>query len=382
MCAGSALAAGRQVLVVGDGVAGLSVAVSLRRRGLDPTVVAGTTDGSTDHGVIDGAVTLWPTGVALLDELGATADLGPSSTEIDTWLLPAEDGTAFERLETGHHRHPLLVADRRRLRWALRERLPTNSIRETKTPRTLCTDDGPPVVEFEDGVRERFDLVVGADGIDSWVRAVGFDGPEPAPWGTTTWTFRADDAAVPGAIAEAWGPDAVVTVVPTPSGACGRLVTTARDAAAADVLAGVLDHAEHPLADEFDPPGPDALVGAPDRVLRADPWVTDRLALVGDAAHSLPPCSLGPTLAIEDASVLAEEVAIHETPTAALRRYEHRRRGHLCRLDRRPPDADARRRHPLSAAGLSDLQELRRSLLHFRFPRDSAGPAGDTSGRF
>ncbi|MEF8840861.1 MAG: NAD(P)/FAD-dependent oxidoreductase [Haloarculaceae archaeon] len=378
---------GRQVLVVGDGVGGLSAAAFLAQRGLDPTVVVAPPDRSADRPVgpeaVDGCVLCWHTAVALLAELGATEALTHSATEVETWLLSTGEGTVLDRLETAHHGegHPFLAVDRRRLGRALRDRLPQNSVRVTKTPRTLRTDDGPPQVEFEDGVRERFDLVVGADGTDSWVRTAGFDAPEPAPWGTTTWAFRADGVRTARTVGEAWGGDAVVAVVPTVSGVCGRLVTTTDDAvAAADALADGFDHAGHPVTDGLRLPGPDALVGAPDRVLRADPWVTDRLALLGDAARTLPPCSLGPSLAIEDAYVLAEELATRDRPAAALERYEHRRLDRLDRLDRRTA-TDGVRRPSLSVTGLPDLLELRLALLRSSFARRPCRSADVTTER-
>jgi 2-polyprenyl-6-methoxyphenol hydroxylase-like FAD-dependent oxidoreductase len=361
---------GRQVLVVGDGVGGLSAAAFLRRQGLDPTVVAGPPPRSTDREAVERCVILWDTPVALLADLGVTAELASSSVEIGTWVVSTADGTVLERLEApDREAHPFLAVDRRRLRRALRDRLPSRSVRLTKTPRALRTDDGPPVVEFEDGVRERFDLVVGADGAGSWVGTNGFDADRPTADGMTTWAFRADGAGVPGTVAEAWGTDAMVAVIPVTSGACGRLVTTAGDAAAAaDALAGAFGRADHPVTGGFDLPGPDALVGGPDYVRRADPWAADRVALVGDAARTLPPCSLGPSLAVEDAYVLADELSDRTGTAAALGRYECRRRGRLHRLDDRAgPDGAAR--HPLSAAGLPDLLELRLALLRSTFAR-------------
>jgi 2-polyprenyl-6-methoxyphenol hydroxylase-like FAD-dependent oxidoreductase len=366
---------GRQVLVVGDGVGGLSAAAFLHRQGLDPTVVAGPPGRSTDREVVERCVTLWDTAVGLLADIGVTAELAPSSVEVGTWVVSTADGTVLERLEAPDRAaHPFLTVDRRRLRRALRDRLPSRSVRLTKTPRALRTDDGPPAVEFEDGVRERFDLVVGADGTDSWVGANGFDADRPTADGTTTWAFRADDAGVPGTVAEAWGTDAMVAVVPVASGACGRLVTTADDPrAAADALAGAFGHADNPVTGGLDLPAPDALVGGPGYVHRADPWAADRLALVGDAAHTLPPCSLGPSLAVEDGYVLADELSDRTGTAAALGRYECRRRGRLHRLDDRAgPDGAAR--HPLSAAGLPDLLELRLALLRSSFARRAGTP--------
>jgi salicylate hydroxylase len=248
----------------------------------------------------------------------------------------------------------------------------------TKTPWALRTDDGPPTVEFEDGVRERFDLVVGADGVDSWVRAAGFDAPEPTPWGTTTWAFRAEGEGVTGTVGEVWGSDAMAVVVPEASGAHGRLVTRTDDAgAAAAALEPAFARTDHPVVGRFETPGAETLVGSPDRVSRVDCRATDRLALVGDAARSLPPCSAGPNPALEDAYVLAEELAGRGGSAAALGRYAARRRDRLRRLDDRLR-ADGTCRCPLSVVGLPDLLELRRSLLRSSFASRAVEPGGSS----
>lgn len=356
----------RQVLVVGEGLVGLGTAAFLRERGFDPTVVAGPPDRS-GLGALGECVVLWHTAVGLLADLGVLGELAPSATAIESWLFSTAEGVVLDRLETAHRgAHPFLVVDRRRLRRALRDRLPQHSVRVTKTPRSLRTGDGPPIVEFEDGVRERFDLVVGASGTDSWVRAVGFDAPEPTPWGTTTWAFRADGTGTPGRVGEVWGADSMAAVLATPSEICGRIVTTVDDpVAATETLAAAFDRPEHPVLGGVDRPDPGTLVGEPDRVLRVDRRVADGLALVGRAARSLPPCSLGPSLALEDARVLTEELT-GPGRTAALGRYAARRQDRLRRLDDRVGN-DGASRYPLSVAGLPDLLELRRSLLRASF---------------
>jgi FAD-dependent urate hydroxylase len=359
------------VLVVGDGLVGLSAAAFLSRRGLDPTVVAGPDDRPAGQEAVERCVVLWPSAVALLAEIGVIAEVAPASAEIETWLVATREGTVLDRLETAHggsDDHQFLAVDRRRLGRALRDRLRTNSVRVTKRPRRLRSGDGGPEIEFEDGVSERFDLVVGADGSDSWVRAAGFSTSDPDHRGTTTWSFRVDGTGAPGTVGEAWGAEAMVALVPTASGTCGRLVTaTDEAAAAAEALAG-FDRDGHPVTRALDPPGPDGLVGSADRAARPETWVSGRLALVGDAARSLPPCSLAPSLAVEDAYVLAEELATAGSPEAALERYDHRRRGRLQRLGRRI-SAGGIDRDPLTPAGFPDLLELRLALLRSSFAR-------------
>jgi 2-polyprenyl-6-methoxyphenol hydroxylase-like FAD-dependent oxidoreductase len=63
--------------------------------------------------------------------------------------------------------------------------------------------------------------------------------------------------------------------------------------------------------------------------IRLDSWVNGRVALLGDAAHAMTPnMGQGAAMAIEDAYVLADEMAKEDTSgvVAALQRYEARRR--------------------------------------------------------
>jgi 2-polyprenyl-6-methoxyphenol hydroxylase-like FAD-dependent oxidoreductase len=60
--------------------------------------------------------------------------------------------------------------------------------------------------------------------------------------------------------------------------------------------------------------------------LRAERWVQGRAALLGDAAHAMTPnIGQGAGMAMEDAAVLAEELAAAAEPQAALQNYARRR---------------------------------------------------------
>jgi 2-polyprenyl-6-methoxyphenol hydroxylase-like FAD-dependent oxidoreductase len=60
------------------------------------------------------------------------------------------------------------------------------------------------------------------------------------------------------------------------------------------------------------------------------PWNTDRVVYLGDAAHAMSPqLGQGANLALWDAMVLADALAAHETPAAALDAYSRSRRSHL-----------------------------------------------------
>ncbi|MGZ3235628.1 MAG: FAD-dependent monooxygenase, partial [Croceibacterium sp.] len=61
-------------------------------------------------------------------------------------------------------------------------------------------------------------------------------------------------------------------------------------------------------------------------VMLDGPWHKSRVVLLGDAAHATTPhLGQGAGLAIEDAIVLAEELACRDTPESAFTAYRERR---------------------------------------------------------
>lgn len=318
----------RQVLVVGDDVGGLATAAFLAEAGLSPVVVTAR----VDDGASDRPLTLWSSALAFLSRLDVTDDLLASATPVRRWELRRSDGDRVERLASAHDDGwPFVVAERARLRGLLRERLPVGRFRLSKTPHRLEPTDGGVHVEFIDGVRERFDVVVGADGPRSWVRRGQFDATPPARWGTTSWTVQTDvPLGTANAVTEWWWGEGVAVCGPATSRDRFRFVTdTAEDVGPTEAM--------RRLSDSFD-------VGrlargrrsvgdlrvVEERVdygVRTDRWASDRTALVGAAARSLPPVlSVEPSLTVGDAYVLAAELGSTTPLATALQRYARRRR--------------------------------------------------------
>lgn len=328
----------RQVLVVGDGLAGLATAAFLHRDALSPVIVTAGDDARDDRTIV-----LWRSAVSLFAELGVADDLRAAGHPVDQWQFRRTDGGSTERLTGDGDDPPALVVDRDTLRRRLRERLPSTHVRLSKTPRRLVTaDDYGLRVDFADGVRERFDAVVGADGLDSWVRAAGgAQSPEtPAAWGTTEWRVSMDGFAAtdaPSAVVDVWTPTATLSCYPSGR---ARLVTPAHDdrAVARRVAAEQLDG----VVDALDPAG-GCSPSVPDDPTRhrwtgSDCWAAGRVGLVGAAARSLPPTlPLGPSLAVEDAYALAAALTSRDGVTPALDRYARNRRHRLRTLDRVVP---------------------------------------------
>lgn len=365
-----------QVLVVGAGVGGLALAGFLDRAGLDPVVVdaADARDGS------DAALELGPDALPPLARLGLADAVRTAGTAVTSWTRRTPEGRVAERLDAADAGAAGFVAvGDRRLRDLLVGALPDCAVRTGTALRGLEATSSDVTVEFANGVRERFDVVVGADGARSRTRDLIDDADPAAFLGTTSLAFPLGaDVDVDGA-RETWDRDGpVFRVLPTGGRPTGWLTLPA----------------EAPAGDRPDPPSPTDLVAGvewlptgaladpdPGRVrvvddFRAgnDVWADGRVALVGDAAHARHRLAgVNPALALEDAAVLAEELTRRaDTLAARVADYAGRRRSRLRRLVD-DTDADPTPARPLAgvdsplAARLRTTVGVRSARLASRF---------------
>ena len=199
-------------------------------------------------------------------------------------------------------------------------------------------DGGPAEVRFrhqDHDVLLDADLVVGADGVHSWVRGQRWpDAPAPVYSGSTNW--RAITTPSSAAITEmslSWGHGSEFGVMP---------ITDGRTYWYAAVNAGEGQRNPDELGvlrqrfGTWHEPIPAVLAHTPPQaVLRHDIYWLPKLdsyhrgsvVLLGDAAHAMTPnLGQGGGQALEDAIILAEVVSRTGDVSTALARYDHQRR--------------------------------------------------------
>ena len=316
-----------RIIVVGAGIGGLSAAIGLRRAGHDVTVL----ERAPHLGGIGAGLVLFPNAMLALGRLGmreAVARQGArgrrnrvlTSDGRELTALPADllDGTVA--IHRGDLQAALVQA--------------AGGVRLGAEVTSVEQGDEGVVARIADGTEEHADLLVGADGLNSIVRAV-VTGARLRFAGYTAWRGISDVPVDTGRMSESWGIGERFGLIDIgrsrtywfatknapegqPDEADGRKAEIVRRFSTwhepITVVADATREADILRHDIYD-------------LQRVERWSRGRITLLGDAAHATTPgIGQGAAQAIEDAVVLVDSLGRHAEPNAALADYESIRR--------------------------------------------------------
>jgi 2-polyprenyl-6-methoxyphenol hydroxylase-like FAD-dependent oxidoreductase len=326
-----------RVLIIGAGIGGLAAAVALRQRGFEVE----TYERSSKLEEVGAGLQVGPNAVKVLRALGLEEALRRNAFEPTTMVsLKWDDATLRHRVPlkavaAEQYGASYLTAHRAHIHGLLREALPDSVVRLGATCIGASTIGKVAGARFAGGSEVEGDVVIGADGVRSAIRAQLFGADQPRFTEMMCWRCMVPMEHVPTRIGPAgsvelargeyfgWiGPNGHVICYPIGKGEslnifAGHVTTewveeswsvasSQAELLAAyegwnEALLGMFRHVHHVYK-----------WGIYDR----DPvpqWTSGRVTLLGDAAHpTMPTLAQGANMAIEDGYVLARNLARYE----------------------------------------------------------------------
>ena len=363
-----------RILIVGGGIAGLTLATALHRHGFRAELV----ERSPTWHAIGAGIAVQPNGIRILRALGLGTAIEQAGMVIQHWDFCDQQGellceTDLEGLwgKVG----PFIGIARTKLQHVLLAGAAAVPSRLGTSVISVAQDEQCVSVGCSDGSTGDYDLVIGADGIASTVRKLTLSLAPPVyagqmtwrslapirPRGLTTLQFLLGDGCFFGLCPVGNGQTYGFGNVTEPrlhDAVQGRLARLRERFAAfgrlvQDYLAA-LESAEqiHCSAVEW---------------VEQDEWRSGHVVLIGDAAHaSSPMMGQCGCLAMEDACVLAEVLRAAESVERALDTYASRRRPRVGWVQQQSR-AVAESFHLPPAVRNAALRERGDQLMHARF---------------
>jgi FAD-dependent urate hydroxylase len=287
-----------RVLVVGAGLAGLAVARTLRDR-YEVDVV----DREPGPSAAGAGIYLPGNAARGLDRLGLLPAVRDGAVTIGAQRYSDRRGRLIGEIDVARYWAgvgPCLGWHRADLHRVVADGIP---VRYGTALRDLVQDPDGVEVGFADGTGDRYDLVVGADGIHSRVRdLLGFPGARPV--GQFAWRYVVHAPGLVDRWAAQLGRGSAVLALPIGDGRVYCYADVAGEGDEGKELDGYAEPARTLLAADRGP-----VHAGPVEEVALDRWYAGRTVLVGDAAHATSPnMAQGAAMAIEDALVLTDEL--------------------------------------------------------------------------
>lgn len=327
---------GRQAIVIGAGIGGLTAAIALAQRGASVTVL----EQADEIAEVGAGMQISPNGMAVFEAMGLASAVGQIGMPLSSVSLRDHaKGKNVVRMDVAAAKfaHPWLLVHRADLISVLSEAADAAGVQiELGVRVDGLVDEGRGGVALADGRTLRAGVIVAADGVRSEFRQIIDPSGAPKFRGQVAWrAVIPGDGTDPGNVSVFVGPGSHLVRYPLRGGRLINLVAVQERKAWAEEGWHTLDDPSV-LRAAFRKYAPEVqsdleklrdvhLWGLFRRPV-ARRWCRGRVALLGDAAHAtLPFMAQGAVMAVEDAWVLGECLSGSEGVEAGLALYEARR---------------------------------------------------------
>lgn len=332
----------KRVLIIGGGIGGLTAYTALRRQGYAVRVV----ERAPAFEPVGAGIAMGFNAMKVFRALGLADAIAGRGHPCGLSQVTDEHGRVLTSIDISALSEELgdfILIHRAKLHEALLTEVDDNDVVLGTTPESIEQNDDGVDITLSNGDQERFDLVVGADGLRSQVREMVF-GDIPLRYsGYTCWRFVVSGDFGKPMLTEMWGRGRRFGVVPIGANEV-YCYTTLNAPHASEAMRDISLEDYKKLFADFGGRVPAILDVLTDRnqliwndleEIHVPRWVDGRVVLLGDAAHGMTPnMGQGAAMAIEDAAALGAELAAPEDWAAGLARYEEARKARAGAIQR------------------------------------------------
>jgi 2-polyprenyl-6-methoxyphenol hydroxylase-like FAD-dependent oxidoreductase len=327
----------REAIIIGAGIGGLCAAIALQQKGVTVKVF----ERAAEIKEVGAGLSLWRNAVHALETIGLSEALHALSVPQIIGGLRSASGdlisNAMGKTFGGNAGEAqVVVLHRAELLSALLQRAGAENIKSGTECVGFAQEDQKVTARFQDGTTAGGDFLIGADGINSIIRAQMFGRSKPRYSGYTGWraVTEFEHPFLGQGAFESWGRGARFGMIPLSGKRVYWFATKNVPQGEKDAPAGRKRELLEMFADWHEPikaaiEKTDEQVILRNDIVDREPlksWTQGRVTLLGDAAHAMTPnLGQGACQVIEDAVVLARCVGETGTVREALTRYEAQR---------------------------------------------------------
>ena len=332
------MAAIRKVLILGGGIGGLSLGIALRRAGIEAEIV----ELQKEFNVYGVGIIQLGNAIRALDAIGVAEETIKRGSPYGKVKLCAPNGFQFAETGTPPMSRFNIIHNgisRKILHDVLFEAAVSNGVqfRMGLTIKEISDKGSIVKAKFSDDTEAVYDLVVGADGINSKLRSLVFGHYEAKYIGSSVWRYPFNRPADLETGYMFFGKNTKVGLIPMTADSMYMFIVAAegednphipKEEFVSRMKAHLSAYPVKLVADRMEEiTDPSKVVYSPLKtLLMPSPWYKNRVVLIGDAVHAtIPQLGSGAALAIEDAVVLSEEVSKEQPVEAALGHFMNRR---------------------------------------------------------
>jgi 2-polyprenyl-6-methoxyphenol hydroxylase-like FAD-dependent oxidoreductase len=310
-----------RIAIIGGGIGGLTAALALRQLGFEPQVF----EQAPELLEVGAAIIMWPNAMRVLHRLGLSEQIRHDGGVLAEARWLNLDGRLLNHFTLPKTDLPAIVLHRARLQEELLRALPHDSIHLDHVFEACEQHSDVVIAKFADGTSLEFDLLIGADGLHSRVRAQLLNDGPPVYRGYIAWrgvVSFTPKSLPPASAIEIYGNGKRFGIGPLGFDKVGWWVSINKNSPDVAEASGPETEADASPREEllqlFDgwcEPVPELIRATPLPSLICNPvfdrkpvrkWGDGSVTLLGDAIHPLTPnLGQGGCLAIEDAAILA-----------------------------------------------------------------------------